>query len=224
MQYSELIPIFDSSVKSSLQVQANTENLAMYVQIGYSLLIIMMSASIIATICMIEKRSSLAELVVDKKYSDPQESVDTEESPSALHRMCSHGCCPLGQKFEDYYNTFPLSALKERNDSLMQECNMLSDEYTLVKEAYNEAKDNYNRVHKNLAHMIKSSEKLDTVYESRVIAEKVGSHNVDELYDMLSAVHQWKPFEYAPEGLYPHQKTLWETVLLNEIYTRKNSA
>jgi hypothetical protein len=66
---------------------------------------------------------------------------------------------------------------------------------------------------------MRTCEKLTEMAESRSIEENIQTHSIEDMYTMLAAVHQWKPFPYAPDGLYPYQKALWEKALLKEIYS-----
>jgi hypothetical protein len=203
-------------------------------KIGSALVSLVVSVALIWSLCVFEKRNSLSEFITDKK--DPQESeqeqeqededdeveeVETEEIPMGepLRRMCEFGCCPYGEPLPSYYRRFTTRALEERKEECAKQRDVTGDEYSRAKDAYYFAKENFAAVTNAYNHIINSSEKINELYEMRVMDEQLDGHTKPELYSMLSAVHQWKSFAYAPEGLYPYQKELWEKVLLKRIYT-----
>lgn len=205
-------------------------------KLGSVLISMVVSVGLIWSLFVVEKRNSLSEFITDKKDPQPDpepedesedeaesepEEVETEEIPMGepLRRMCEFGCCPYGESLSSYYRRFTTRALEERKDECAKQRDVTGEEYSRAKDAYYFAKENFAAVTNAYNHVINSSEKINELYEMRVMDEQLDGHTKPELYSMLSAVHQWKAFAYAPEGLYPYQKELWEKVLLKRIYT-----
>jgi len=194
------------------------------------------SVALVWSIFTVENRKSMSEFITDKK--DPEEDSDDESEAEAeaeaqapeefepeeipmgepLRRMCDFGCCPYGESLDTYYNRFPTHALAERKEDCDRQRDFTGEEYAKAKDAYYFAKENLAAVTNAYNHVINSAEKVNELYEMRVMQDRLDGHTRDELYQMLAAVHQWKAFTYAPEGLYPYQKALWEKVLLRELY------
>jgi hypothetical protein len=205
-------------------------------KIGSTLMTLAFSLGLIWSLCVFEKRKSLSEFITDKK--DPEsddeseedeeqeqeqeeaEEVETEEIPMGepLRRMCEFGCCPYGEPLSSYYSRFTTRALEERKEESAKQRNFTGEEYSKAKDAYYFAKENFAAVTHAYNHIINSAERINELYEMRVMDEQLDGHTKPEMYSMLAAVHQWKAFAYAPEGLYPYQKELWEKVLLKRIY------
>lgn len=202
-------------------------------KIGSALMSLAVSVALIWSLCVFENKKSLSEFITDKKDPEPEpeeqdqeedqevEEVETEEIPMGepLRRMCDFGCCPYGVSLPSYYNRFTTSALKERKEESAKQRDVTGEEYSRAKDAYYFAKENFAAVTNAYNHVINSAEKINELYEMRLMDEQLDGHTKPELYSMLSAVHQWKAFTYAPEGLYPYQKELWEKVLMKRIYT-----
>jgi hypothetical protein len=157
----------------------------------------------------------------DQEQDQEVEEVETEEIPMGepLRRMCDFGCCPYGVSLPSYYNRFTTSALKDRKEECVKQRDFTGEEYSRAKDAYYFAKENFAAVTQAYNHVINSTEKINELYEMRVMDEQLDGHTKPEMYSMLAAVHQWKAFMYAPDGLYPYQKELWEKVLMKRIYT-----
>ena len=203
-------------------------------KIGSALMSLAVSVALIWSLCVFENKKSLSEFITDKKDPEPEpeddqdqeedqevEEVETEEIPMGepLRRMCDFGCCPYGVSLPSYYNRFTTCALKERKEESAKQRDVTGEEYSRAKDAYYFAKENFAAVTNAYNHVINSAEKINELYEMRLMDEQLDGHTKPELYSMLSAVHQWKAFMYAPEGLYPYQKELWEKVLMKRIYT-----
>jgi hypothetical protein len=154
----------------------------------------------------------------DTEEVEPSDIPMAENQNSVLQRMCEYGCCPRTQHFTAYYEAFDTDALHERKDYISTQREYIAQEYTKAKDMFTLAKENFALVTQAYKHLIESSEKLNEVCETREIRENLQGHSVEEMYAMLAAVHHWKPFVYAPTGLYPYQKELWENALLKEIY------
>ena len=194
------------------------------------------SVALVWSIFTVEDRKSIREFITDKK--DPEsddepedeseesqeegaKEVEPEEIPMSepLRRMCDFGCCPYGESLTSYYSKFTTPALAERKSDCDKQRDFTGEEYAKAKEAYYFAKENLAAVTNAYNHVINSADKVNELYEMRVMDDQLDGHTKEDLYQMLAAVHQWKAFEYAPQGLFPYQKELWEKVLLNKIYT-----
>jgi hypothetical protein len=206
-------------------------------KLGSALMSLAVSAALIWSLCVFENKKSISEFITDKKDPEPEqeqeqeqeeeqeqeqevEEVETEEIPMGepLRRMCEFGCCPYGVSLSSYYNRFTTRALQERKEECAKQRDFTGEEYSRAKDAYYFAKENFAAVTNAYNHIINSAEKINELYEMRVMDEQLDGHTKEEMYSMLAAVHQWKAFTYAPEGLYPYQKELWEKVLLKRIY------
>ena len=194
-----------------------------------ALISLVVSAGLLWSIFTMEKRSSIMEFITDKKdeeseseSEDEVEEVETEDIPMkealVVRRMCDIGCCPRGEKFEAYYSRFSYGELYQRCNDAAEKCEEIEREYVRLREELYFAKENFASVSTSYSHILASSEKLKELPEMRHMESQLEGHSKEEMYMMLSAVHQWKAFQYAPDGLYPYQKNLWEKVLLNEIY------
>lgn len=210
-------------------------------KLGSALMSMVVSGLLIWSLCVFENKKSIREFITDKKDPEPEpepeseqesesegqesgeqaEEVEPEEIPMGepLRRMCDFGCCPYGVSLPSYYNRFTTSALKERKEESAKQRDVTGEEYSRAKDAYYFAKENFAAVTNAYNHVINSAEKINELYEMRLMDEQLDGHTKPELYSMLAAVHQWKAFTYAPEGLYPYQKELWEKVLMKRIYT-----
>ncbi len=201
-------------------------------KLGSALVSLVVSVALIWSLCVFENKKSIREFITDKKDPEPEpqsesesddeqaEEVEPEEIPMGepLRRMCEFGCCPYGESLPSYYSRFTTRALQERKEESAKQRDFTGEEYSKAKDAYYFAKENFAAVTNAYNHVINSAEKINELYEMRVMDEQLDGHTKEELYSMLSAVHQWKAFTYAPEGLYPYQKELWEKVLLKRIY------
>ena len=202
-------------------------------KLASALISLAVSVALVWSIFTVENRKSMSEFITDKK--DPEEESDDDESEGEgqspeevepeeipmgepLRRMCEFGCCPYGESLPSYYSKFATSALEERKNHCAKQRDFIGDEYTKAKDAYYFAKENYAALSKAYNHVINSAEKVNELYEMRVMQDQLDGHPKEDLYQMLAAVHQWKAFCYAPEGLYPYQKELWEKVLLKKLY------
>jgi len=206
---------------------------------------IVVSVALIWSIFVLEDRKTIREFITDKKESEDDsedededeeqappdeeqdaEEVEPEEIPMGqpLRRMCEFGCCPYGESLSSYYSGFSIMALEERKDYCAKQRDLIGDEYAKAKDAYYFAKENFAAMTSAYNHVINSAEKVNELYEMRQMDDKLTGHTKEEMYSMLAAVHQWKAFCYAPEGLYPYQKELWEKVLLKKIYMNDNVA
>lgn len=212
---------------------------------------IVVSVALIWSIFVVEDRKTIREFITDKKESEDDsededesndESEDEEQAPpdeeqdaeevepeeipmgQPLRRMCEFGCCPYGESLASYYSGFSTTALEERKDYCAKQRDLIGDEYAKAKDAYYFAKENFAAMTNAYNHVINSAEKVNELYEMRQMDDKLNGHTKEEMYSMLAAVHQWKAFCYAPEGLYPYQKDLWEKVLLKKIYMNDNVA
>ena len=205
-------------------------------KLASALISLAVSVALVWSIFTVESRKSMSEFITDKK--DPEEEsddddedddeheaqspeeVEPEEIPMGepLRRMCEFGCCPYGEPLPSYYSKFTTSALEERKNDCAKQRDFIGHEYTKAKDAYYFAKENYAALSNAYNHVINSAEKVNELYEMRLMQDQLDGHTKEELYQMLAAVHQWKAFCYAPEGLYPYQKELWEKVLLKELY------
>jgi hypothetical protein len=200
------------------------------------------SVALVWSIFVIEDRKTIREFITDKKepesedeseseyeYEEEQEQdqeeaakeVEPEEIPMGepLRRMCDFGCCPYGESLTSYYNKFTTPALAERKSDCDKQRDFTGEEYAKAKEAYYFAKENLAAVTHAYNHVINSADKVNEIYEMRVMDDQLDGHTKEDMYSMLAAVHQWKAFDYAPQGLFPYQKELWEKVLLKKIYT-----
>jgi len=208
-------------------------------KLASALISLVVSVSLVWSIFTVENRKSVREFITDKKdpededdeeseeESQPEaEEVEPEEIPMGepLRRMCDFGCCPYGESLTSYYSRFSTSALEERKNQCNTQRDFTGEEYNKAKEAYYFAKENFAAVTNAYNHVINSAEKVNELYEMRVMHHQLEGHTKEEMYSMLAAVHQWKSFCYAPEGLYPYQKELWEKVLLKKIYNNDNLA
>ena len=209
-------------------------------KLGSALMSMVVSGLLIWSLCVFENKKSIREFITDKKDPEPEpepeseqesesegqesgeqaEEVEPEEIPMGepLRRMCEFGCCPYGESLPSYYSRFTTRALQERKEESAKQRDFTGEEYSKAKDAYYFAKENFAAVTNAYNHIINSAEKINDLYEMRVMDEQLDGHTKEELYSMLSAVHQWKSFAYAPEGLYPYQKELWEKVLMKRIY------
>ena len=173
--------------------------------------------------------ATIGDCIVDKSAPKPQpepqpeheaEDVPETQNTLALNRMCSYWCCPLAESLDTYYGRFSTDSLEERKEFITHKCDSYADIYTKAKDEYTKAKETLTNVSTTYSHLMKSSEKLNELYELRTMSDKLLDNTVEELYQILAAVHTWKPFIHAPEGLYPYQKPLWEKAILKEIYER----
>lgn len=203
-------------------------------KLASALITFVVSAGLLWSIFVIEKRSTLAEFITDKKEeaesdeayeaeAEPEE-VEVEdipmETPMVVRRMCDIGCCPRGEKFDEFYSRFSYGELYERCNDVAEKCEEIEREYVHAREVLEAAKDNFTAVSNAYSHIVTSSEKLRHLTEMRHMHSQLEGHTKEEMYMMLAAVHQWQSFQYAPDGLYPYQKDLWEKVLLKEIYSQ----
>ena len=200
-------------------------------KLASALISLAVSVALVWSIFTVENRKSMSEFITDKK--DPEEEsededegqdaeeVEPEEIPMGepLRRMCEFGCCPYGESLTSYYSKFTTPALEERKEDCAKQRDLIGEEYAKAKEAYYFAKENFAAMSNAFNHVINSAEKVNELYEMRQMQDQLDGHTKEEMYSMLAAVHQWKAFCYAPEGLYPYQKELWEKVLLKTIYT-----
>jgi hypothetical protein len=210
-------------------------------KLASALISLVVSAGLLWSIFVIEKRSSLTEYVTDKKHPQPEpeqeqeqeqeqegdvlpEEVEPEDIPVqdalTVRRMCDIGCCPRGEKFDAYYSRFSYGELVERCNEAMDKCAEIEDVYVRAREVLRVAKEDFDAVSSAYTHILTSSEKLRDLTEMRRMHSQLQGHSKEDMFAMLSAVHQWKSFAYAPDGMYPYQKDLWEKVLLKEIYAR----
>ena len=196
---------------------------------------LILSVFFVASIFVLEDRKSIRGFVLDKEEcqqepeqeQEPDAEVEAEEqnieeipmAVSPLQRMCSHGCCPLNESLERYYERFPTYLLQDRAAYLTQQREKLEREYATAQAEFHVAKERFSTASQAYAHVMRTCEKLNEMAESRSIEENIQSHSIEDMYSMLAAVHHWKPFPYAPNGLYPYQKALWEKALLKEIYS-----
>jgi len=197
------------------------------------LISLVLSVFFVASIFVLEDRKSMRGFVLDKEECQQEPDADaeaeveaeeqnTEEIPMAqspLQRMCSHGCCPLNESLESYYQRFPTYLLQDRASCLTQQRDTLERQYANAQAEFHVAKERFATASQEYAHVMRTCEKLNEMAESRSIEENIQSHSIEDMYIMLAAVHHWKPFPYAPNGLYPYQKALWEKALLKEIYS-----
>lgn len=210
-------------------------------KLASALMSLVISAGLLWSIFVMEKRTSISEFITDKKDTPVQdegdydekedeqeddeiEEVKTEDIPMQtamiVRRMCDIGCCPRGEKIESYYSRFSYGELYERCVDVAEKCEEIEREYVRSREALELAKDNFAHVSAAYSHILASSEKLKELAEMRHMHSQLEGHSKEDMYMMLAAVHQWKSFQYAPEGLYPYQKDLWEKVLLKELYAQ----
>jgi len=186
-----------------------------------------LSVLMLLSIFLLNDRKTNIRTIRDKDESDDDtEEVEPSDIPmaenqnSVLQRMCEYSCCPRTQHFAAYYEAFDTDALDERRDYISTQREYVGQEYTKAKDMFTLAKENFALVTGAYKHLIESSEKLNEICETREMHENLQGHSVEEMYAMLAAVHHWKPFVYAPNGLYPYQKELWEKALLKEIYEK----
>ena len=237
MQFSDVILMSSSPILTNSMPSEGTKLLA-------ALVTALVSASLVASIFLLEDRKSVWGFVLDKNLPE-QEAADAvaaedaepevsdgevsmcdipmEEMPSVIERMCQHGCCSLRESLEHYYDKFSTSALTERASYIATQLELAGDSYTNAKIEYTLAKEKFSQASDTFSHLMKTSEKLNELCESRTIHENLKGHTRPEMYSMLAAVHQWKTFQYAPDGMYPYQKELWEKALLKEIYSYGNT-
>jgi hypothetical protein len=160
---------------------------------------------------------------------DEHEEEEHEEEPSILPqdgmtpltRMCRYGCCPLSQSMDTYYESFTDDAIYNRKDYIDGVYEDVERQYMEAKAKFAEAQQVLNQAHGAYVHMITSSEKLTELYKERSMQAKLKGATLDDMYGMLSAVHKWKPFVHSPDGMYPHEKVMWEKVLWNQIRRAK---
>lgn len=197
-----------------------------------ALVALILSVSFVASIFVLEDRKSVWGFALDKQEpAEAEQEADAEAeaeeqnieeipmAPSPLQRMCCHGCCPLNESLETYYQRFPTYLLQDRVSYLTQERDRLERQYANAQADFQVAKERFATATQEYAHVMRTCEKLSEMAESRSIEENIQTHSIEDMYTMLAAVHHWKPFPYAPNGLYPYQKVLWEKALLKEIYS-----
>lgn len=223
MQYSDMMTAYSNADIPLLpRHRGDTE------QALSAFLIVIFSMSFLLFIYSMGEYATIGDCIVDKSAPkpkpepEPESDAEPEETQDSLvlHRMCAHGCCPLGESLDTYYGRFSTESLEERKEFVVQSCDSYADVYTKAKDNYYRAKEALSRATTTYSHLVKSSEKLNELYELRTMSDKLLDNTVEELYQILAAVHTWKPFVYAPEGLYPYQKPLWEKAILKEIYER----
>jgi len=223
MQFSDVILMSSSPILTNTMPSESTKIIA-------ALVTAFVSASLVASIFLLEDRKSVWGFVLDKNLpeetaaSPPAEpelaEVPMEETnTSVLQRMCQYGCCPFNEPLVSYYDKFITPALNDRASYITEQLEFAAENYTAAKMEYTLAKEKFSLATDAFSHLMKSSEKLNELCESRTMHEKLKGHTLEEMYMMLAAVHQWKAFQYAPDGIYPYQKELWEKAILKEIYT-----
>jgi hypothetical protein len=226
MQFSDVILMSSSPILTNTMPSESTKILA-------ALVTAIVSASLVASIFLLEDRKSVWGFVLDKNL--PEESAAPADAPaheqelaevpmeetntSVLQRMCQYGCCPFNEPLVSYYDKFTTPALNDRASYITEQLEFAAENYTAAKMEYTLAKEKFSLATDAFSHLMKTSEKLNELCESRTMHEKLKGHTLDEMYMMLAAVHQWKAFQYAPDGIYPYQKELWEKAILKEIYT-----
>ena len=191
-------------------------------------LVIIFSMSFLLFIYSLGEYATIGDCIVDKKATPEAEDEpepEADEVPEtqntlALNRMCSYGCCPLNESLDTYYGRFSTDSLEERKEFIVYKCDSYADVYTKAKDEYYRAKEALTRATTTYSHLVKSSEKLNELYELRTMSDTLEENTVEEMYQILAAVHTWKPFVHAPDGLYPYQKPLWEKAILKSIYER----
>ena len=161
--------------------------------------------------------SEEAEDAAEAEDADLTPKPDADEEAKPMTRMCAFGCCPLKYNTELYYSTFTNEALTERKSSVREQCNAYDAIYKKAYEANLEASEHLQKVTSAYKHLVFSAETVEKVYDMRCMYMKVAHHTLDELYLMLSAIRQWKGFQYAPNGMYPEEKQMWENVVWKRI-------
>ena len=207
-------------------------------KLASALITMVVSVGLLWSIFVIEKRSSLTEFITDKKDAsassaleqeqeqeqEQPEEVEVEDIPiqsaMVVRRMCDIGCCPRGEKFDTYYSRFSYGELYERCNEVAEKCEEIEQDYVRAREVLEAAQVNFAHVSAAYSHILKSSEELRHLTEMRHMHSQLEGHSKEDMYLMLAAVHQWRSFAYAPDGLYPYQKELWEKVLMKEIYNQ----
>ncbi len=195
-------------------------------------LVIIFSMSFLLFIYSLGEYATIGDCIVDKKATpeaeheaEPEAEPEADDVPESqnslvLSRMCSYGCCPLNESLDTYYGRFSTDSLEERKEFIVHKCDSYADVYTKAKDEYYRAKEALTRATTTYSHLVKSSEKLNELYELRTMSDTLEENTVEEMYQILAAVHTWKPFVHAPDGLYPYQKPLWEKAILKSIYER----
>lgn len=218
MQYSDMMTAYSNADILVPRQKGDTE------QALSAFLVIIFSMSFLLFIYSMGEYATIGECITDKKPApEPEhESDDVPETPNSLvlSRMCSYGCCPLNESLDTYYARFSTDSLEERKEFIVHKCDSYADIYTKAKDEYHRAKDALTHASTTYSHLVKSSEKLSELYELRTMSDTLEENTVEELYQILAAVHSWKPFVHAPDGLYPYQKPLWEKAILKSIYER----
>jgi hypothetical protein len=206
-------------------------------KIGSALMSLAVSVALIWSLCVFENKKSLSEFITDKKDPEPEpepeeddqeedqdqevEEVETEEIPMGepLRRMCDFGCCPYGVSLPSYYNRFTTCALRRGRRSLQSSATSRARS-TLGQ-----------RMHITLPRRTLRLLPMLTITSLTPLRRSMSYTRCELWMSSSTAIRSLsctlcsppstsgRAFMYAPDGLYPYQKELWEKVLMKRIYT-----
>jgi hypothetical protein len=220
----------------------NYNDYFVYIQFAYAMLYLTVASFLLMTILVMEKRCKeaypLCELAISHAEVDsdeipesgaepepePEPEPEAEAEAEVKPQTCANECCPIGQSFKTYYASFSDEDLEEKRLSLLSQCDEVGNEYRKAKEELAGLVKRVEHGKMRSTHLISSYERIEEICQLRAVRDKLKHHSLAEIHNMHDAIEKWKPFEYAPEGLYPFQKDIWQTAIVDEICARSKTA